>query len=262
MKMRAGRLVLGCVFVFVASIAPRVASAQSQPILDVDQAVLAPGESARVSVIGAPGHVVALLASSAGDGVDVGPLRLSLGPDWYIVAIGQLDASGRGAMSFAPTFTSTTVPKMHLQAAMTPRPDFSDLAPVVLSPGKVLRNAAMLFQSLGAVGPAGPAGAPGAQGPTGPQGSPGISGYERIAIPGLIAAGTTYTNVFTCPSGKRVLSGAIELTNGTFGQQANFRIHQSFPATDSAWSFELSNFHAGGGIDLSFNVWLTCVTTP
>lgn len=263
MTSRAGRAVPG-VLIAVMLLASRVASAQAVPIIDIDQAVLAPGERARVTVIGPPGHLVALLASASGDGVEVGPLRLSLGADWYIVGIGRLDGAGRGSLTFTPAFTSTGAAQAHLQAAMTAGPDFGNLSTVALSPSKILRNAAMLFQAVGAAGPAGPAGAPGPAGPQGQAGAPGVSGYERVSIPAQIAAGATYVNGFSCPSGKRVLSGGIELLSAGALERIFFQIRASHPSTDSAWQFELRNVNPGGfggEVDLDFNVWLVCATT-
>lgn len=164
-------------FVVCALMGAATATAQDTPSLDLSETVIVPGEAVRATVSGAPGHRFILLSSSGGTGLAVGPVVLELGPTWAIVGSGVLGAQGRALVDFVVPFGSAVDPRVFLQAATSPYDDFvAHLDSVRLTAGKVVRNAALLVQSLGVTGPAGPAGPPGPMGLAGPEGPRGIVG--------------------------------------------------------------------------------------
>jgi hypothetical protein len=185
-------------------------SAQGTPDLDLSETVIAPGEAVRATITGPPAHRFVLLSSDAGSGLAVGPVVLELGPAWAIVGAGVLNAHGRASMDFVAPFGSAVDPRVFLQAATSPYDDFvAHLDSVRLTPGKVVRNAALLVQSFGVTGPAGPAGPPGPMGlpgvagPSGPAGIQGPPGAGAIVDSDTVAGTSPYpsaTMAFLSPA--------------------------------------------------------------
>jgi hypothetical protein len=72
-------------------------------------------------------------------------------------------------------------------------------------------------------------------GPTGPQGAPGVSGREEIMAETAQSSSSPKTVTATCPAGKKVLGGGIEV--GGPGR-SRVTVTESQPAGDSGWEAE------------------------
>ena len=77
-----------------------------------------------------------------------------------------------------------------------------------------------------------PAGPVGAQGPQGP---PGISGREQVSAETALNAAAPKTITATCPAGKRVIGGSIEVSGAG---RARVTVTESHAAGDNAWEAE------------------------
>jgi hypothetical protein len=101
---------------------------------------------------------------------------------------------------------------------------------------------------MGAPGAPGATGATGPQGPQGPQGLPGqagLSGYQRVSSTFNIPASFLAQLDLGCPFGKRVLSGGLQIGDGTpIGTQIQIVVRQSYAISDSVWRTLVSNTHS------------------
>lgn len=110
----------------------------------------------------------------------------------------------------------------------------------------------------GAVGPRGAVGATGATGATGPSGANGVSGYQRVSVARNVPANFLAAQSVTCPNGKKVLGGGVQLVSTlTVSQQVKTVVHQSYPFNDNVWTVFFSNTNA---VPIDITVWATCVT--
>jgi hypothetical protein len=218
------------------------AGAQGTPNLDLSETVIVPGEAVRATITGIPGHPFILLASDAGTGLAVGPLTLDLGLTWAVAGSGVLNAQGRAAVDFVPPFGSADQPRVFLQAATSPYSDFvAHLNSVRLTPGKVVRNAALLVQSSGATGPVGPPGPPGPtgfSGPAGPSGAAGVPGPQGPPGPSTIVDSDTVAGANANPTAAiAFLSPPANVTVTAAGQRVFMTSNRALgayitPATD------------------------------
>lgn len=194
--------------------------AQTTLTLSADN--VAPGASVSAIVGGIPGQAFAVLGSSTRAGASHAGVALSVGPDVTILALGTLDATGQAAVNVTPPFLFTTLDRYYLQAATSPSASFGT---IVVSPGRVVRNADVVGNLVGgqgpqgAVGPQGPAGAVGAagpQGPPGPQGAPGTAGATGLAGPQgpQGAVGPTGLGAFSVANAGGQVIGQVVGTDG------------------------------------------------
>ena len=72
-------------------------------------------------------------------------------------------------------------------------------------------------------------------GPTGPQGPPGVSGREQIASETPLTSGSPKNLTATCPAGKKVLGGGVEISGAG---RARVTAVENHPAGDNAWEAE------------------------
>lgn len=172
------QLLLLALCVLLSGVTPAAAQDSGAVGLELNVGVVDPGESVRVSVVGTPGYHILLLGSTSGAGFIVGPFALDLGPDATIVASAQLPATGIATFTLTPPFTQSGPEQIFLQAAVSPSGDFSQLASVRVSWGKVVLNGALVGTAApaGLTGPTGPIGPTGPTGPTGPAGLTGPAG--------------------------------------------------------------------------------------
>jgi hypothetical protein len=78
-------------------------------------------------------------------------------------------------------------------------------------------------------------GARGPAGATGPVGSSGVTGYQLVSNSAVVAAGTGSDGVTaTCPTGKRLLSGAASWTDSLDGTQVDVDISTT---AATGWGF-------------------------
>lgn len=115
----------------------------------------------------------------------------------------------------------------------------------------------------GEPGPRGETGAQGAQGPQGPAGSNGIdgingvSGLETVTSPPVWTASGIYTNLLSCPLGKRAISGGWKAVNSADSLPT---VISSSPSTDSpsgstSWTFQAQSTTTSQGLVL----YVVCV---
>lgn len=78
----------------------------------------------------------------------------------------------------------------------------------------------------------------GATGPAGPAGAPGVSGYQLVSAATAVAADSGATVTASCPTGKRVLGAAAELTNSYDGTGIDIDPGGT-RATASAYNYDL-----------------------
>ena len=72
-------------------------------------------------------------------------------------------------------------------------------------------------------------------GPTGPQGQPGVSGREQVAAETPLTSASPKNLTATCPAGKKVLGGGVEIS-GT-GRNRVTAVENK-PSGDNAWEGE------------------------
>ena len=72
-------------------------------------------------------------------------------------------------------------------------------------------------------------------GQTGPQGPPGVSGREQIASETPLTSGSPKNLTATCPAGKKVLGGGVEISGAG---RARVTAVENHPAGDNAWEAE------------------------
>ncbi len=169
---------------------------QSWPTtLDVNKAVIDPGELVRVAVMGPPHEHFALLVSTSGVGFSVAGVevlngtRFEVGPDAQVIAVSRTDARGRCTFDLHLPFSDDGPAQFFLQIATT-RQGFSNLGAITLSAGTVVRNARLATTGVpgprgdpGPAGPIGPQGLTGDPGPPGPIGPQGLTGDPGPAGP-------------------------------------------------------------------------------
>jgi hypothetical protein len=188
------------------------AAARQATDLVLSETVVTPGLPVTATITGPPGHYYALLGSPVGAGLTFGGRTFSIGVEFAVIAMGQLDGTGHAVASGTPPFLFTTLDRYYLQAATSPSPSF---LPVDLSPGRILRNGDLVSGIVGPPGPAGPPGPPGATGPQGVQGTPGPQGP-----PGTQALFGTDTNWAAAGRGRECTLGEIILTAGSVANGA------------------------------------------
>ncbi len=114
----------------------------------------------------------------------------------------------------------------------------------------------------GATGPIGPQGLVGATGPTGATGAAGVSGWQRLTATQTLPAGTFILRQLACPTGKKVLSGGYQLSlssNLSGNDRIKIIAHESYPDTDSTWTFGISNTSA---VSADYILHIICATAP
>ncbi|HET6623340.1 MAG TPA: hypothetical protein VFG70_02330 [Gaiellaceae bacterium] len=72
-------------------------------------------------------------------------------------------------------------------------------------------------------------------GPTGPQGPPGVSGREQVASETPLTSASPKNLTATCPAGKKVLGGGVEISGAG---RARVTAVENHPAGDNAWEAE------------------------
>jgi hypothetical protein len=95
----------------------------------------------------------------------------------------------------------------------------------------------------GDAGDTGPAGDPGATGAAGATGPSGFSEWEKVTA--IIATDDTAikSQVATCPSGKRVVSGGYVLTGPA---KSSVIANSNYATTETAWIVEARRYSASG----------------
>lgn len=141
--MRRSRLVLGLLVVGALAVpAGRTALAAADgPLLDLAEALVLPGDSLRVTVLGVPGHPFARAMSRADSALSVGAVALDLGPDAVVVGSGTLDARGQAVVRLV---FPEGEDRLHLQAVTAPSAAFAELT---ASPPKVVRDARLVARA-------------------------------------------------------------------------------------------------------------------
>jgi hypothetical protein len=85
-----------------------------------------------------------------------------------------------------------------------------------------------------------------------------VSGLQRVSVARSVPANFLAAQTVTCPNGKRVLGGGVQLvSNLTVSQQVKLVLHQSYPFSDSSWTVFYSNTN---GVPIDINVWAVCAT--
>ncbi len=154
-----------------------IASAQAAASLHPE--VVTPGTATTVTVTGAPGHYFAIVGSTTGAGFSYAGVQFAVGADVQILAMGNLDGSGRAVLNIAPPFLGTSLDRYYIQAVTSTSPSF---VPLEVAPGQVIVNGDLAgLAAAGLAGPAGPAGPAGDMGPAGPQGPVGVAGPQGPA---------------------------------------------------------------------------------
>ncbi len=203
----------------------------AQPVLlEISEALAAPGESVRLTLSGPPGRGWGIAVSASNAGLAVAGVAMELGADAVVVASGTIDADGRVHVDVMPfTGALAAAPKLYVQGAA-----FSgDFALFLPTAGKVIRNITV-GGVAGPQGPQGPQGLPGPIGPVGSPGTPGAPGPPGPAGPssliGVTVLDVTCGSSVTAPQGvfakvaeigtfvKTVADSTIEVTfNGRIG---------------------------------------------
>ncbi len=132
-----------------------------------------------MTVTGTPGHYFAIVGSTTGAGFSYAGVQFAVGPDVVILAMGNLDGSGRAVVNVVPPFVGSSLDRYYIQAVTSTVPNF---VPLQVAPGNVVVNGDLAgLAASGLVGPAGPTGPAGAQGPAGPAGATGAAGPQGPA---------------------------------------------------------------------------------
>jgi hypothetical protein len=114
--------------------------------------------------------------------------------------------------------------------------------------------------ATGSTGPMGPVGPQGPTGPTGPTGADGVSGWVRLSATQTMNASALTARQVSCPPGKKVLSGGAQLTTSLSGNdRIKLNIHETYPDTDSTWTFVISNTSTQAA---DYTLWIICATAP
>jgi Collagen triple helix repeat (20 copies) len=119
--------------------------------------------------------------------------------------------------------------------------------------------------ATGPTGPSGPSGtnglngSAGPQGPTGPSGPAGVSGYQRVSFSYSLPGNFLGQLDSSCPTGKKVLGGGLELPSASVAEQLNIAIRQSWPQSDTNWRLLVANTNAAA---VTTTVWAVCMTAP
>jgi hypothetical protein len=186
-------VVVAVLFAWQAGVIDAAAQA---PAATLSKTVVAPGTASAVTVAGVPGHYFAIVGSTTGAGFVYAGVPFAVGTDIRILAMGNLDGTGRALVYVVPPFLGSSLDRYYIQAVVSPVPNF---VPLQAAPGNVLVNgdlAGLAASGLagpagpagaegptGLMGPAGPTGATGAQGPQGPAGATGAAGAQGPAGP-------------------------------------------------------------------------------
>jgi len=119
---------------------------------------------------------------------------------------------------------------------------------------------------VGATGSTGAQGFPGPIGPTGPTGATGatgangLSGYERLTAAQNVLAFAIINRQLACPSGKKALSGGLQISGSLTGnQKLAIETLESYPDTDSTWMFGVANTNA---VAVDLTLYIICATAP
>ena len=177
-----------------------------------------PGRSSTVTVTGTPGHYFALVGSTTGAGFSYAGVQFAVGPDVVILAMGNLDGSGRAVVNVVPPFVGSSLDRYYIQAVTStvaelraaagrarqrarerrPRwtggvgrrrtggpggPGRGRRVPPVRRPTGPAGAARARRARQGPAGAAGAAGVAGPAGPVGPQGPAGNDGAAGAAGP-------------------------------------------------------------------------------
>jgi hypothetical protein len=128
-----------------------------------------------------------------------------------VAAISQLPRNSVGSAQLRPN--SVTNPKLASGAVRSAEVRNGSLRRVDFRPGQI---------------------PPGPMGPQGPAGAPGVSAREQVTVETPLTSGAKNVTV-TCPTGKRVLGGGVEV--GGNGRN-RVTVTENKPSGDNAWEAE------------------------
>ena len=94
---------------------------RSRPAASLSPEVVAPGTATTVTMVGRPGDTVfAIVGSTTGAGFAYAGIQFAVGADIQLLAMGDLDPSGRASVSIAPPFLGTSLDRYYIQVVTSP----------------------------------------------------------------------------------------------------------------------------------------------
>ena len=163
------------------------------------------------------------------------PFRKAPSPATVVAALALLVALGGTSVAAVSQIPRNSVGAAQLKANAVTNPK---LASNAITSAEVRNGSLIRADFRPGQLPAGPTG------PQGPQGTPGVSGREQVTVESPLTATGPKNITATCPAGKKVLGGGVEL--GGAGRN-RVSATENKPSGDNAWegeAFEVVNTNA------------------
>ena len=85
-----------------------------------------------------------------------------------------------------------------------------------------------------------------------------MTGWQRVSFDWSCSANFTCMAYVSCPLGKQVLGGGLELPRATHEQRSLVEMSNSFPLSAAQWQSEATN---NNPVTVTLRVWAICATT-